>query len=557
MEYILTGTEMSACDSRTSGVIGIPSLVLMERAALSVADGADTRLSENRVRRQTVLIAAGRGNNGADGLAAGRILLDRGYEVVFFRLSGAVSPDSSFAVQESILKQYGAAVLTFPEYLAQYCADSLDEADLKRQGFCPPDLIIDGLFGTGLSRELKGEAAEAVAFINACRSRYGSYVIGVDIPSGISSDDGQVMGCAVQCDETRTFAYYKRGHFMYPGASFAGKCRLAQIGITHRALDRAPGMFMMTGEHPSDLLPPRDPSGNKGTCGKILIVAGRKNMCGAALLAGKACLGAGAGMVKIFTHASNRVIIQEQFPEALLDTFQEEEPAQETERRLRSSLEWADICAAGPAMGTDEAASRILRTVLEYGPGTLKGLVLDADALRLISGDGSLRRLLAERDPAVPCILTPHMAEFAGLAGKSIRECRQDRADLVRQEADALSSVIACKDARTIVAFPMRGKPRQDALLYLNSSGNSGMATAGSGDVLTGMTAAYLAVFQSEDWSQRLTPSPSAPLPQAFAAAVSAVYLHGLAGDLARKRYGERGMKAGDLIESLRSPFFQ
>ena len=414
MQYVLTGSEMSDCDARTSQVIGIPSLVLMERAALSVADGAEEYLTKNNKIHGSVLIVAGRGNNGADGLAAGRILLDRGYTVHFLRLAGNISPGSSFDVQKNILDHYGVQIGIFSrETAAEFlCAEtaaklfspeisftgnSQNKDGLFRKSPPVPDLIIDGLFGTGLSRELKGDAAAAVRFINQCREAYGSYVIAVDIPSGISSDDGSVMGCAVLCNETRTFAFLKRGHLMYPGASYAGRCHLAQIGITPLAFAKTPGMFTMSEESAEDLLPVRDPGGNKGTFGKVLIAAGQKNVCGAALLAAGACLASGAGMVKIFTHEANRLIIQQKLPEALLETWSETDSPEETAAKLRSSLDWADIAAAGPGMGTGVMAEKILQTLLEYGQKVLGGLVLDADALRLLAQTPSMRISLAAR----------------------------------------------------------------------------------------------------------------------------------------------------------------
>ena len=601
MEYLLTGAEMALCDRRTSEVIGIPSLVLMERAALSVADGAeeylrgtslpvrdsscgpDGRPCSDKRDSRLILAAAGRGNNGADALAAGRILLDRGYHVLFCRLSGTISPDSSFAVQEKILRQYGCKVVPFQE-------------SILATGAKIPALIIDGLFGTGLSRGLTGEAADCVRAINRCRKVHGSRVLAVDIPSGISSDDGRVMGCAVECDETRTFAYYKRGHFLYPGAAFSGRIHLAQIGITARAFEKTPGMFTLTGETPSQLLPVRDPNGNKGTFGKILLIAGRRNMCGAAVLAARACMASGAGMVKIFTEQANRLLVQSMLPEALLDTFGEEETPAQVLEKLRTSIEWADVAAAGPAMGTDETAAALLRTLLEQlsqntGEKRLRGLVLDADALRILARDPELEKLLRERPAGIPCILTPHLAEFAALAGCSVRDCLTDRAAIVQAQADRFRCTIACKDARTLVAAPgetaareietgeiFPGKdPKEDIssshapvvhprILYLNSSGNSGMAAAGSGDVLTGMTAAILAAFTPEAVifhnrecgfaGGKTGPFPNETYKDGFAAACCAVFLHGKAGDDARNAHGERAMTAGDLVEALRRPAF-
>ena len=592
MQYVLTGSEMSDCDARTSQVIGIPSLVLMERAALSVADGAEEYLTKNNKIHGSVLIVAGRGNNGADGLAAGRILLDRGYTVHFLRLAGNISPGSSFDVQKNILDHYGVQIGIFSrETAAEFlCAEtaaklfspeisftgnSQNKDGLFRKSPPVPDLIIDGLFGTGLSRELKGDAAAAVRFINQCREAYGSYVIAVDIPSGISSDDGSVMGCAVLCNETRTFAFLKRGHLMYPGASYAGRCHLAQIGITPLAFAKTPGMFTMSEESAEDLLPVRDPGGNKGTFGKVLIAAGQKNVCGAALLAAGACLASGAGMGKIFTHEANRLIIQQKLPEALLETWSETDSPEETAAKLRSSLDWADIAAAGPGMGTGVMAEKILQTLLEYGQKVLGGLVLDADALRLLAKIPSMRTSLAARRKDFPCILTPHLAEFAALAGLSVGECAKDRSRIVQETADTLRCTIACKDARTLVAVPCtEGQKADSPIQYINRSGNSGMATAGSGDVLTGMTAAFLAAFMSEKplrsgksnaaglLHRRHHPLPSKE--ELFStgmraegfAAVCAVYLHGKAGDLAACQHTERGMTAGDLVDALRSPLF-
>ncbi|MDO5133495.1 MAG: NAD(P)H-hydrate epimerase [Eubacteriales bacterium] len=554
MEYLLTGAEMAECDRRTSEVIGIPSLVLMERAALSVADGVEARLLHSGCRSD-VLAFAGRGNNGADALAAGRILLERGFSVHFLRLPGNVSADSSFAVQEKILSNYGKKVEIFSAEKAG-SAEKMPEAGMQA-----PSVLIDGLFGTGLSRNLEGDAALAVRYINDLRNRFGTYVVAVDIPSGISSDTGQVMGAAVRCDETRTFAFFKRGHWMYPGTVYAGRIHLAQIGIT--PLTRRPGMFTYREEGPALLLPARDPGGNKGTFGKVLVIAGRRNMCGAALLAAQACMVTGAGMVKLFTHDANREIVQQALPEAMLETWTEDDSPGELQEKLESCLRWADAAAAGPAMGTDESAKILLRALLACAAGPAeeepcaareesrvkteaspaarflpRGLVLDADALRILAGSPELRGMLAARRPDLPCVLTPHLAEFAALAQTTVRDCADNRAAVVQEQADLLRCVIACKDARTLVVRPCPSPG--DQFLYLNTSGNSGMASAGSGDVLTGMTAAVLAQGGSDG----------------FDAACAAVHLHGLAGDRARERHGEQGMTARDLIEALREHAF-
>lgn len=514
-KYLLTGSEMAACDRFTSEQIGIPSIVLMERAALSVADEVSARFDP--VRR--ICVIAGRGNNGADAVCAGRILIDRGYPVTFYILKGHGGPideRSNMYAQLKILDAYHQEVRPF-------------EAEEVLQE--PADVVIEGLFGTGLSRDLEGEAARAVGVMNELREKRGVYVVSVDIPSGISSDDGHICGTAVRSDLTVTFAYYKRGHMMYPGNSFCGDIRLHEIGITDRSFLKEPEMFTYMGSTAGELLPERIPSGNKGTFGKVLIIAGNKNVCGAALMCARACAAAGAGMVKVFTREENRVIIQEMMPEAMLTTYTEND--EELENLLRTDLQWADTVACGPGIGLNGEARRILSVLageLESGEVPhFHVLVLDADALRLIADGHELGQALSVRNREIGCIMTPHLAEFAALAHQSIRECREELTDAVRKVAGQYHCTVNCKDARSLIA------PREDGgPLYLNTSGNSGMATAGSGDVLTGMTAAMASVISDP-----------------FKAACTAAYLHGKSGDAAASVLGIRSMTATDLIKYL------
>lgn len=537
MKYLLTGTEMAEADSATSEVIGIPSIVLMERAALAVTNQITSRFGADR--RVTVL--AGPGNNGADGLAVGRLLTDKGYEVQFLLLSPKDPPEGSSAMtQRKILEAYGAAPEVF---------------DAGKMRAFRPAVIVDALFGTGLGRPLTGKAAEIAEEVNAFRAETGCTVMGLDLPSGISSEDGSVMGCAIRCDFTVTFAYYKRGHFLYPGSNYCGETILQQIGIHDRSFTcrggQTPEMVMAERGDLRELLSQRDPGGNKGTFGKVLIVAGSYAMCGAALLSAEACMRAGAGMVKIFTREENRVIIQEKLPEAMLTVYgalpqepgEKQEEARRLAQKLRKDLAWADAVAIGPALGQGEEGKILLRTLLEEvsagavsGEETqrrkLKGIVIDADALRIIASDEEADRLLRERNKDTDCILTPHLAEFADLAHVSVREAAKDRIPLMRQLCERYGCTVIGKDARTLIVSHGR---RQICMI---TNGNSGMATAGSGDVLTGITAAMLfAVSPGEGRGHR--------------AATAAAYLHAEAGDICKKKFGERSMIAGDLVDAL------
>ena len=300
MKYLLTGLEMARADANTSQVIGIPSIVLMERAALAVAE----EITERFPSSCGVTILAGPGNNGADGLAVGRLLTDRGYRVQFLLLDPKDPPEgSSASTQRKILKAYGIKTEAF---------------DGDRMKAFKPDVIVDALFGTGLGRPLTGRAAQIAEAAGAYREQTGCTVVGLDLPSGISSEDGSVMGCAIRCDFTVTFAYYKRGHFLYPGCTYCGETILKQIGIHDRSFTcdggEVPEMVMPEREDIAELIGERNPGGNKGTFGKILIIAGSYSMCGAALLCAESCMRAGAGMVKVFTREENRVIIQEKLP---------------------------------------------------------------------------------------------------------------------------------------------------------------------------------------------------------------------------------------------------
>lgn len=521
MEYVLSAKEMAEADRRTSEVIGLPSLVLMERAALSVAQEIMRRFPAGT----RVVIAAGRGNNGADGVAAGRILQEAGYRVRCCILPGEIREGSAMQTQLRVLHREEGDPLQYP-----YGRELLREPD-----FGEAQVIVDALFGTGLSRDIVGDPAGWIREINNC-SKKGALVVSVDLPSGISADDGHVCGCAVRADLTVTFAYHKRGHYFYPGAELCGEVCCHPISITDRSLAHEPGMWAFTEERPGELLPVRDPSGNKGTFGKVLLVCGSRGMCGAALMAARACLRSGAGMVKVFTSEANRVIVQGAVPEALLTTYEEDEDTQSVEKKLLSDLAWAQTCACGSGLGRSARARDLVTVLLRAAAdpaGPCRSLVLDADALRIIAADGELERLLSRHRQELAVVLTPHLGEFADLCHLSIPEAGARREELLHGLCERTNSVAVCKDARTLV-----GRPGVQSL-FLNTAGNSGMATAGSGDVLTGICAGVLA--QCREAGQE----------SALHLVECAVRIHALAGDAARDALGERSMSAMDLCDAL------
>ena len=506
LEYLVTAAEMKACDRYTTEGFGMPSLVLMERAALACAQEL---LSEKRLRGKRTLIAAGCGNNGGDGLAVGRLLMQEGFPVDFWLIGerGRCSPETE--KQLEILEKYGCAVL-----------DHRSEREY--------DIIVDAIFGIGLKRPLEGIYAEAVEYVNGS----GAFVLSVDIPSGVGADTGRIWGCAVRADVTVTFAFLKRGLLLYPGASCAGRVRLAQIGITEESFQgKLPAAFTFRRGTPLPL-PERDPNGNKGTFGKVLLAAGSPGMAGAAVLSARAVLGAGAGMVRVLCGEENRSILQAAAPEAMLALYGEAAgqdgagPGRTPSDAFRDAQGWADVIAAGCGLGRSREAQELIRLILTEKK---KPLVLDADGINILAADRALLDHVCRMREAggAPLILTPHPGELGRLAQTDMETLLSDPVSVCTEWAGRLNAVVLCKTAATVAADP-QGR------VYINHSGNSGMATAGSGDVLTGIIAGLLA--------QGMEP---------FEAACLGVYLHGLAGDAAAARDGEYAVTAGRLLEAL------
>ena len=506
MEYLVTAAEMKACDRNTTEGFGVPSLVLMERAALACAREI---LSEKRLRGKRTLIAAGCGNNGGDGLAVGRLLMQEGFPVDFWLIGERSRCSPETEKQLEILERYGCTILSHaPEQ--KY------------------DVIVDAMFGIGLKRPLEGICAEAVAHVNGS----GAFVLSVDIPSGVGADTGAVYGCAVRADVTVTFAFLKRGLLLYPGASYAGRVRLAQIGITEESfLGKLPAAFAFRKDVPV-LLPERDPNGNKGTFGKVLLAAGSPGMAGAAVLSARAVLGAGAGMVRVICGEENRSILQTAVPEAMLTLYGEAAGKDRAGQgrtpsdAFRDAQGWADVIAAGCGLGRSREAEELIRLILTENK---KPLVLDADGINILAADRALLDQVCRMRKAggAPLILTPHPGELGRLAQTDMETLLSDPVSVCMEWAGRLNAVVLCKTAATVAADP-QGR------IYVNRSGNSGMATAGSGDVLTGIIAGLLA--------QGMDP---------FEAACMGVYLHGLAGDAAAGRAGEYAVTAGKLLEGL------
>lgn len=507
MKYALGAGQMKEVDRYTIGTIGIPSCVLMEKAAMAVSCHVK-RLCE---KNDKILAVCGYGNNGGDGIAAARILHMEGYTVEIYLVGDKASATKETKQQLKIAKKVGVKFVKKAEF-EKYAA------------------VIDAIFGIGLTRPLSGPFFTLVDAIN----NSGKTVISVDMPSGISADNGKVLGIAVKADITVTFGYQKVGCLLYPGTEYCGKVFVEDIGFVVGGFGAPVTRFYV--EEPSQvLLPIRRTDSNKGTYGKVLVIAGSKDMSGAAYFAATAAYRMGAGLVRILTAKENREILQRQIPEAILTTYDtlEDGILAEDIENIKEAVAWASVVLIGPGLSQSVMGAHLVNYVLAE---CRVPLVMDADALNIlakivsekVSEDAGVEERISCLASLLPkkTILTPHKMELSRLTGIPM-------ADLVACLIDSSAPctynneiIFVKKDVRTIVSFGMTD--------YINVTGNDGMATAGSGDVLAGMIAGYLA--QDEDFVM---------------AAVMGCYLHGMAGDIAAKVKGPRAMIASDILEEI------
>ena len=505
MEYILSASEMKGCDGAAIEKYGITSMVLMERAALETA-----RVITGKYGKDIYAgIVAGGGNNGGDGIAIARILSEEG-----------IRSEINLIGDEKKLTVETKAQLETANRLGIPINHGLEHTSY--------DVIVDAIFGIGLSRDVEGEYRRVIEMINASNAK----IIAVDIASGINADTGRAMGCAVKADTTVTFQYKKLGHLLCDGVEYSGDVVCVPIGISNTiAKTGRLGAFTFSNAADDLKLPERNPSGNKGTFGKVLLVAGSRNMGGACQLSALSAFRAGAGMVRVFTASANRESLLKSLSEVIVDTYADDDGSRLSEKEcnaLRDGIRWADVIAIGPGLSTSERAQGMVEFVLKESE---KPLMLDADALNIIAENKDLLTLLESSNDAVSArkiIMTPHMGEFSQLTDCPVSELKKDILSNVRAFTQKYDVSLVCKDARTIVS--KRGKCE-----YINTSGNDGMATAGSGDVLTGIIAGLLAQGMCE-----------------FEAAVTGVYAHGLAGDIARAKTSGYYMMAHDIIKAMK-----
>ncbi len=504
MQRLVTSDEMREMDKRTIEEIRIPGLILMENAGIGVVRCVEKILSPPDGKH--VMIFCGKGNNGGDGMVVARHLHNKGMnaEVILIGEKEKIKGDA--LVNFHILQNMGVPIV---------------EIKTRRvlEKFKQVDLIVDGLLGTGISGEVTGLMADVIRWINGT----GVPVVSIDLPSGLGSDDGEFQGVCVRADHTMTMAKLKRGLVLYPGREIAGCVSVVDIGIPE-IVSKSVGVqtFLVEEKDVRNQLPVRPPNGHKGTFGKIVVLAGSTGLTGAATLCSKASLLAGGGMTILGIPEGINPILEEKLTEVMtrpLPQTPEGTLSLKAEKAVYQLLPWADALAIGPGLSTEHETKELIRKIL----GKIRiPHVIDADGLNAFAGEAYLLE-----KPKGKRILTPHYGELARLNSRPIDEIVKNPIETARESARRFGSVLVLKGAPTVVADPQGN-------VYVNSTGNSGMATAGSGDVLTGMITGFLA--------QGCLP---------IHAAVIGVYLHGLAGDIAGERFGRRSLVAGDLLITL------
>lgn len=487
---------MRLADESAINDFGIDSLQLMDTAAGHVAEAAKAV-----ARKREAYVFCGAGNNGGDGVAAAALLLRDGFSVRVLLCGNRQRMSADTREMERRLNGLGGSVEDFDPG-----EDGL-KSKLESAG-----VIIDAIFGIGLNREVSGPALDAIRLINGS----GAPVVSADIPSGVDADTGRIMGAAVRADVTVTFSMAKTGHFAEPGCTCCGRVEVRDIGIPPEVLARCgtDTRAMLDGEIS---LPRRDPVSHKGDYGRVLIAGGCVGYTGAPSLCAQAAVRSGAGLVYLAVPEAIYGVTAVKNDEAMpfpLPCGTDGMFLREGAAVLLEKLGQCDVLAAGPGMGRGKGAVELVLDVLS---GSDTPAVVDADGLYGLSRDISV---ITRRGG--PVVLTPHEGEFIRLGGR----LTGDRVSDARAFAGRWGCTVVLKGHRTVVAFP-------DGEAFISTRGNAGMAKGGSGDVLTGIVAAMMGQFELKR------------------AVTTAVFLHGLAGDLCRDRLGEYAMTAGDLVRAL------
>ena len=490
MQLWVNAAQMKAADQYTIQKLGVPSLELMEHAAQACVQV----LEDEKVDLSHVCVVCGSGNNGGDGFAIARILQNNRYSVETFCMGNPEHYTEETQEQMHRLQECGGKITYGMPQEDSY------------------SVVIDAVFGVGLSRKVEGRYRQVIEQMNRMRGTK----FAVDIPSGLSATTGCILGCAFKADYTVTFQLKKIGLELSQGRTMAGRVIVPDIGISTDSICEDQEIVRTAGKDIyRKMLPDRPEDSNKGTYGRLLVIAGSKGMAGAAYLNAHAAYMTGAGLVRIYTSSDNREILQTLLPEAIVTTYEEY-----NKEELLSLLTWADSVCIGSGLGMSRLSEKILKTVIEY---VKVPCLIDADGLNLLAENKNYLNQMAERR----FVITPHMKEMSRLTGTPVEELKADRIQILKDFISRYRITCVLKDSRTLIASEEKG-------IRMNLTGNSAMAKAGSGDVLAGVISGWMVQEkEAED------------------AAELGTYIHGLSGDLAKFEKGVYSVMARDLIEYI------
>ena len=525
MRILPTANQMRNAEQYTIEKVGIPSSVLMERAALGIVDV----MKREGIDLTRVLILCGSGNNGGDGFAVSRLLHQLGHSVALRFVGDTNKMTEECKLQMNICKNLCIDVGNGLE----------DIEELDALNFTA---IIDGIFGIGLTRLVSEKYLEIIRKVKVLR---GAQVVAIDIPSGVCATTAKCFAGslgAIQADLTIAIQCEKLGTILFPGARFSGKVVTIDIGIQTIGRQRIEGcdfvnqMYTFGDEHlcytydredVKTYMPKRVVDSHKGDYGKVLVIAGSAGMSGAAFLCSRAAYGVGAGVVKIYTPTENRSTLQTLLPESIVVAYD-----QFDSRQLDELLEWADVVCIGCGLGKSSLSEEILIHTLKK---VNCPIVIDADGINLLKNH---KELLGELEH--PCILTPHIKEMANFTDLTIKDLKENPVKCARDFAKSYPVICVMKDARTVVSLNERHT-------FINTSGNNAMAKGGAGDVLAGVITGLIGI--SCRHGEIVVPALSDD--SAFLNATFGVFLHGLGGDMARDKKGSHSVLPRDIITGI------
>ena len=495
--------------------LGITSTLLMENAAFRLAEHCMNAL--DGIKNPDVVVVCGQGNNGGDGMALAGLLHKKGVEihVIFVGDIDAVKGDP--ATYLTIIKK-----LNIPIEQISLNGDPPDISSAIKNS----DLVVDAIFGTGLSRNIEGNYKYIIEIIN----NYAKYVISADIPSGVHSDTGRIMGCAVKAAETVTFQFPKIGTYAYPGAANAGKVHIEDIEIPPALINRIETKAEILTDA-ARLLPVRGQRSNKGDFGKILVFAGSKEMPGAAALAGSAAYMVGGGLVCACVIPQVAEVIHHWQREVITRIVPETDGmyCKNSLNALTEEIKSADVIVLGPGIGRSPDVTAFVHELIRI---TQVPMALDADALFAVSKDLSILKSLK-----APCIITPHPGEMSRLTGCGVSDILNNIIDTAVDFSKEFNVVTLLKDAHTVIANP-------DGRFFINTTGSNALSKAGTGDVLTGTIAGLIAQCAAQSAAQGC---------DVFNAGILGAYIHGKSGELAVMRNSNYSVMASDILDNIPS----